>query len=179
MGLSRFLALILRHKADEFGLVLDPRGWAPLERVLDVVRAEHRFRDVRPDDVQDLVAGGSGDGSRRFELADGRIRARYGHSLARRIEYPPAVPPQHLFHGTAPDTLAQIRRAGLRPMGRQYVHLSATRAMARRVGARHGGRPVVVGVRAAEAHAAGTVFHDAGNGVWLTPDVARDYLDVP
>ena len=86
-----------------------------------------------------------------------------------------AVPPPVLYHGTAPAALPAIRREGLLKMSRHHVHLSADRETARRVGARRG-RPVLLAVEAGALHAAGGVFHESGNGVWLTEHVPPQYL---
>ena len=43
-------------------------------------------------------------------------------------------------------------------MNRQYVHLSADQATAQKVGARHAPTPVILEIRAAEAHQAGVRF---------------------
>lgn len=45
--------------------------------------------------------------------------------------------PDELYHGTAPRNVDAIEREGLRPMGRQQVHLSASVADAEAVGRRH------------------------------------------
>lgn len=174
--LSKFLALILRHQPERFALALDEAGWASLPEVMEILRGLPNFRWATRADVMRLVEEGSGDGKRRFEVEGNRIRARYGHSIDRRIQYEPCVPPRHLYHGTARQALEAIRRQGLQPMGRQYVHLSPDPETAAQVGARHAGEPVVLAVRAAEAHAAGVPFYPAGEGVYLTPHVPSEYL---
>jgi putative RNA 2'-phosphotransferase len=174
--LSKFLALILRHQPERFALALDEAGWASLPEVMEILRGLPNFRWATRADVMHLVEEGSGDGKKRFEVEDDRIRARYGHSIDRRIRYEPCLPPRHLYHGTAPQALESIRREGLQPMGRQHVHLSPDPETAASVGSRHAEEPVVLTVRAAEAHAAGVPFYQAGEGVYLTPHVPPVYL---
>jgi putative RNA 2'-phosphotransferase len=176
--LSKFLALILRHQPQRFALELDQEGWASLPEVMDILRGLPNFRWATRADVMAVVEGGTGDGKRRFQVAQNRIRARYGHSLARPIRYQPCTPPPLLYHGTSTDALDAIRRQGLRPMERQYVHLSPDRDTAVRVGARHAHRPVVLTVRAAEAHAAGIQFYQADAAVYLTRRVPPQFLDM-
>jgi putative RNA 2'-phosphotransferase len=60
----------------------------------------------------------------RFELYEGKIRALYGHSLPEKVLKVPGEPPAVLFHGTSSRLMKQIRHEGLKPMRRQYVHLS-------------------------------------------------------
>jgi len=78
--LSKFLALILRHQPERFGLALDEEGWASLAEVMEVLQGLPNFRWATRADVMHIVEHGSGDGKRRFEVEGERIRARYGHT---------------------------------------------------------------------------------------------------
>jgi putative RNA 2'-phosphotransferase len=163
--LSKRLSRALRHDPGRVGLTLDEHGWASLDdlcRALGVSRA----------DVEDVVAHGT---KPRFELADGRVRARYGHSLPGHVDLPATDPPEQLFHGTGAGTVEAILRDGLRPGGRQYVHLSPNEATARAVGTRHG-RPVVLTVDARAAADDGVVFRQANEDTWLTDALDPRYL---
>ncbi len=176
--LSKFLSLILRHQPERFALAMDEEGWASLPEVMEILNGLPNFRWATRADVMRVVEEGSDD-KRRFEVAENRIRARYGHSFDQPIRYEPCAPPPILYHGTSQRALAAIRREGLCPMGRQYVHLSPDPEMAARVGARHDEQPVILAVRAAEAHAAGVVFHQADEAVYLAKHVPVVYLDLP
>jgi putative RNA 2'-phosphotransferase len=198
--LSKFLALILRHQPERFGLPLDEEGWASLPEVMEILRGLPNFRWATRADVLAVVERGTGEtsarsaetlsrdaqaeglaaaGKRRFQIEGNRIRARYGHSLARPIRYEPCAPPPRLYHATSPDGLASIRREGLRPMERQHVHLSPDPETALHVGARHADRPVVLTVRAAQAHAAGVEFYQADDAVYLAKHIAVEFLEFP
>jgi putative RNA 2'-phosphotransferase len=177
MKLSKFLALILRHQPERFALALDGEGWASLSEVLEIVQGLPNFRWATRADVMKVVEEGAGDGKRRFQVEEGRIRASYGHSIATPIQYEPCVPPPLLYHGTSPGVLGSIRREGIRPMERQYVHLSPDRKTAVRVGTRHDERPVVLSVRAAQAHAAGIEFYRADEMVYLARYVPAEFVD--
>lgn len=177
--LSKFLALILRHQPERFGLHLDHEGWASLSEVMEVLRGLPNFRWVTRADVLEIVEHGSGDEKRRFEVAGDRIRARYGHTVSLAPRYPPCTPPPVLYHGTSPRALKHIRAEGLRPMRRQYVHLSADPATAARVGARHAPQPVVLTVRAAEAAAAGIPFYRADEDLYLSGPIPPEFLEFP
>jgi putative RNA 2'-phosphotransferase len=176
--LSKFLALILRHQPERFGLELDREGWAPLSRVVETLEELPNFRWADRSDIVRVVQEGTGNDKRRFEIQDDRIRARYGHSLDRRIQYTPAQPPRMLYHGTSPEALETIRHEGLRPVGRQYVHLSADRETAIAVGARHTAQPVVVTVRAAAASDAGIAFFHPEKRVYLAEPIPPTFLDL-
>jgi putative RNA 2'-phosphotransferase len=106
-----------------------------------------------------------------------RIRALYGHSTPQKLLKEPAAPPAILFHGTAPKTVALIRKEGLRPMGRQYVHLSADIPTATQVGRRKAKDPVILPIRAAEAHEAGMRFYRGNDLVWLADAVAPAFIE--
>ncbi len=73
--LSKFLALLLRHQPQRFALALDEEGWASLAEVMEILRGLPNFRWATRADVVRVVEEGSGDGKRRFELCEGRIRA--------------------------------------------------------------------------------------------------------
>ena len=62
-------------------------------------------------------------------------------------------------------------------MERQYAHLSPDTKTAVRVGTRHADRPVVLTVRAAEAHAAGVVFYRADEAVYLARHIPPEFID--
>jgi putative RNA 2'-phosphotransferase len=175
--LSKFLALILRHQPERFALELDDKGWAALPEVMEILQGLPNFRWATRADVVVVVGEGSGDDKRRFQIEGNCIRARYGHSLARPIAYEPCVPPSVLYHGTSLDVLESIWREGLRPMERQYVHLSPDRETAIRVSARHADRPAVLTVRAAEAHATGIEFYQADEAVYLARRVPAKFLE--
>jgi len=192
--LSKFLALILRHQPERFALELDDGGWASLPEVMEILRGLPNFRWATRADVMEVVEEETGDGStepsfraqaeglaevgkRRFQVEGNRIRARYGHSIAQPIRYEPCTPPSLLYHGTSPDRLEAIRREGLKPMERQYVHLSPDYKTAIRVGVRHADHPVVLTVRAADAHAAGVEFYRADEAVYLARHIPPEFLD--
>jgi putative RNA 2'-phosphotransferase len=177
--LSKFLSLILRHQPERFALAIDSEGWASLSEVMEILHGLPNFRWATRADVVAVVEEGSGDAKRRFEVRDNRIRARYGHSLAQPITYEPCTPPAILYHGTSQRALAAIRSEGLRPMERQYVHLSPDPETATRVGARHDEQPVILTVRAADAHAGGVVFHQADEAVFLARHIPIEFVDLP
>lgn len=177
--LSKFLSLILRHQPERFGLKLDEEGWASLPEVLEILQGLPNFRWATRADVMEVVEKGSGDDKRRFEVVGERIRARYGHTVPLRAELPACTPPPRLYHGTSPRALNHIRQEGLRPMRRQYVHLSADRETAARVGARHAPNPVILTIRAAEAAEAGILFHQADESTYLARAIPPEFLEFP
>lgn len=174
-ALSKFLSLILRHRPGVVGLSLDAAGWVGVDDLLAGLRRQDRWSEVTLSDVERVVADNP---KQRFELADGRIRARQGHSVPVDLGLEALAPPARLFHGTVARVLPAIRREGLRKMRRHHVHLSADVATATQVGGRRGA-PVVLTVRAGAMAAAGHVFYRSGNGVWLTKHVPPEFIEGP
>jgi putative RNA 2'-phosphotransferase len=171
--ISKLLALILRHRPGEFGIVLDAEGYAGLDEVLAAVRT--RIAGATRADLEAVVSQVEPEKT-RYRIEDGDIRANYGHSLPERIEQQRADPPPVLWHGTPEQALGEIGRHGLLPMRRQYVHLTTGPELAVRIGARHG-RPRLLKVDAARAHADGVDFYRANDAFWLAERIPPAYLD--
>jgi putative RNA 2'-phosphotransferase len=170
---SKFLALVLRHRPEAAGVTLDPEGWVSIDALVagcvehghPLTRAE-LLEVVRLSDKQ------------RFAVRDGLIRANQGHSVAVDLALAPRRPPDVLFHGTVQRFLPPIRRDGLLRGKRTHVHLSPDVETARRVGQRRG-EAIVLEVDAAAMADAGLAFYRSENGVWLTDFVAPRYLKFP
>ena len=171
--ISKTLSYWLRHKPEAAGLVLDARGWADVPAVLAALARAFR-PPVTAEEVADVVAASD---KGRFALNGGRIRAVQGHSFPVDLGLDVSVPPDTLFHGTTHERWRAIHADGLRPMRRQYVHLSPDVPTAERVARRHRGElPLVLRVDSAAAAAAGHPFYRAENGVWLTDTVPPPFL---
>lgn len=173
--LSKTISHALRHAPWLYELELDEEGWTPVADLLAGLRRHRRaWRDLSEKDLRAMMAR---PGKERFEMREGKIRALYGHSIEMKIEKAPATPPRRLFHGTAPKTAAVIRREGLKPMNRQYVHLSADEETAQEVGRRKVRDPAILTVRAAEAHEAGVSFYHGNEMVWLADHVPPEFIE--
>jgi putative RNA 2'-phosphotransferase len=171
--LSKMLSLMLRHRPEEFGVEVDRYGYADVEAVLAAL--QERTPAAALADIEHLVFHAE---KQRFEIQEGRIRARYGHSIPIEMDRPPTEPPESLYQEVPPGDLDRIREEGLLPHDRRYVHLSRdpNRERDRRSGRR--GVQVVVRVKAREAHDSGVRFYDCGPTV-LTEGVPARFLEVP
>jgi putative RNA 2'-phosphotransferase len=156
----------LRHEPWLYELELDEAGWTP---VADLVAALEVPREQLEEVVRDSP-------KQRFELDGDRVRARYGHSVPGRIVLRPGTPPAELYHGTSESAAERILREGLRPMRRQYVHLSVTREMAESVGQRKGEWVRVLTTDTPAALAAGVEFLRGNEIVWLAEHVPAEFL---
>jgi putative RNA 2'-phosphotransferase len=175
--LSKFLAVMLRHRPEEFGLTLDEEGFAPT----DVVWAEVNKRYPGKFNYDDLlrVVEGDQDSKKRYEIRGRQIRAMYGHSDVRPITYTPAEPPEILYHGTNAAAVKIIRQEGLTSQARQYVHLTINTQRAQKVGERHAGDTILLSVRAGEAHRNGVTFYHAEAEHYLAVAIPPQYIDFP
>lgn len=168
---SKFIALILRHKPETIGISLDEHGWADVKELITGVSRNY---PLDMDQLEEIVRT---DGKQRYSFnADHtKIRANQGHSVPVDVELKQTDPPAVLYHGTGEKYLDSIRKSGLIPKSRLYVHLSGDIPTARNVGKRHG-RPVIFRIDARKMKEDGFVFFLSENGVWLIKQVPVRYL---
>jgi putative RNA 2'-phosphotransferase len=170
---SKFLSYVLRHEPQAIGLALDREGWADIAALIDA--AARAGKQIDNDLIKTVV--GTSD-KRRFAISDDglRIRAVQGHSTnSVSIKHREKVPPEFLYHGTATRFFESIRKEGLLPGERHYVHLSQDVSTATAVGQRYG-KPVVLKIEARRMHQQGFKFYQAENKVWLTTMVPNEFL---
>ena len=86
-------------------------------------------------------------------------------------------PPEFLYHGTAERFLDTILKEGLKPMTRQFVHISPDYETAVKVGRRHG-KPVILKIRARDFNNDGNELYRSSNGVWQARYVAPEYFTI-
>lgn len=171
--LSKFLALILRHKPEAAGITLDSHGWADVDALLAGMTAAGHPIDRAM--LEEIVRTDE-KGRYAFSEDGKRIRAVQGHSVSVDADLRETAPPEYLYHGTAERFAAAIRAEGLKSMSRLYVHLSGDTETARKVGQRHG-KPHIFRIPAAEMAKQGYAFYQAENGVWLTKTVPPAFLE--
>jgi len=170
--ISKFLSLVLRHKPQTIGIMLDENGWADVNLLLEKLILAGLVVDREI--LNHIVATNP---KKRFAYNDAsdKIRASQGHSIDIELGYEPAVPPEILYHGTAIQNVDSIFLTGLEKKNRQHVHLSNDSNTAQTVGQRHG-KPFIVDVMAGQMHKYGFIFYLSENKVWLTDNVPPQYL---
>lgn len=153
---------------------LDESGWLPVDTLLHGMRSKNLSIDR-----EGLVRIVHENDKQRFSLNDDhtKIRANLGHSLPVDVELTEAIPPGILYHGTVAKFLEEIRAHGLKPMSRQYVHLSVDIETANAVGRRRG-KPVVLAIDTSRMTDDGISFYLSKNGVWLTNIVLPAYITI-
>ena len=174
ISLSKFMALVLRHKPKEYGLNLDPEGYVKTAELLTVIKREKTFKDITYTDIQNAVTNSS---KKRYEISGDNIRAYYGHSIPERIEKKSATPPDILYHGTTAKSVKKIILEGIKPMGRQQVHLSSTQETAILVGKRRTSSPVILSIDSKRANEDGVCFFAGNEDVWLADYIPQKYLE--
>lgn len=166
---SQKLAFLLRHSQDPLYISLDG-GWA---QVSDITKALNISRTQ----LDEIVATDN-KGRYMYDAHKQRIRACQGHSIPGvQVEMEQPEPPEYLYHGTATRFLDIILREGLKPMSRQWVHLSGDYETAVNVGSRHGA-PIVLQMNAKQYVADGYQLYRSLNGVWQAKDVPAEYLEI-
>lgn len=171
---SRVTSHALRHEPWLYELEIDEGGWVTTEALLAALRGErHAWSSLTEADLATMIAQAD---KKRFEMTGDRIRALYGHSTPQKLLKEPAEPPATLYHGTSPDAVKHIKADGLRPMSRQYVHLSTDTEMALQVGCRKAEAPIILVVHAGAAHASGVAFYRGNDRVWLADLIPPSFI---
>jgi len=147
LALSKLISFILRHNPSSIGLVMDREGWVKIEDLVYGIKNlwinKHLYSWVTREHI---IALAQLDYKGRFEVKNGYIRARYGHSRNLQIEisYPTDNTSKILYHGTLRENLKNILSEGIKPMKRKYVHLSVNIEDAYEVAKRHGRDTVIL-----------------------------------
>lgn len=175
-ALSKLMTYVLRHRPDEFGLVLDEDGFLSLKELQQAIVEEDGWSYVRRSHIMEVVFTSDRE---RFEVHDEKIRATYGHSLPHRISYDPALPPQILYHGTRRRAYPHILQQGLDPMGRHYVHLTTSPELAVRIGRRRDSHPLLLEIQAQRASEEGVPFYQANPLIYLANHIPPSYITGP
>ncbi|WP_079187097.1 RNA 2'-phosphotransferase [Streptomyces sp. TSRI0107] len=164
--ISRTLAYHLRH---DHGINRDGQGWVPVDTLVAALGPRLKVS------ADELISVARAVTETRFQVRDGLIRARYGHSRPAAVEYEVRKPDGPLYHCTPTAALGSIfeRGEGLRPMTRQWVHLTTDPATALSAGRRHG-PSVLLCVPEPD----GLECRHAGGNTWLVAQVPPEALRV-
>lgn len=165
------MAYILRHSPEEFGLRPDVEGFVPLDELVKALRT------VYPDVTEDFVRGiVERDAKGRYEIRGDKIRARYGHSFPVSLNHEEDRESKVLYHGTPRRNLERILREGLKPMKRQFVHLSTSRSEALETGRRHERDVVLLIIDADCLRRKGLKVYKAGKNVRIVEKVPPECI---
>jgi len=174
-GLSKEISYALRHAPQKYGLELDKAGWVKLDDLICALRKNPQYSNLELKDIEKAIRDSD---KKRHEIHEGKIRALYGHSVARKIDRAHERPPNILYHGTANRFISSILKTGLQPKGRQHVHLSEDIETAIVVGTRRDSQPVLLKVNSLQAYNDGVVFYYADDNIWLADCISEKYLEI-
>ncbi len=163
----------LRHEPELYGLKLLNEGWVDTSDLLMAIRREPAFENITLNDLENVIHSSK---KKRHEIKGDKIRALYGHSTSVKLEYKASKPPETLYHGTTEDSIDKIMQEGLKPMNRQYVHLSAVKKEAIQVAKRRSKNIILLEVQARKAYSKGTEFYYS-DSVWLCKYLHFDYIN--
>lgn len=174
--LSKEISYALRHAPWEYELELDSEGFVPMQQLLDAINENGKHGgEITVEDIKHIIDSSE---KKRFEIVGENIRALYGHSIPMHISKEPITPPDILYHGTTHKALDPILHDGLKPMGRQYVHLSVDSDTAMQVGRRRDRSPVILKIDSAAAFNDGVAFYAGNDKVILADNIPPGYITV-
>jgi putative RNA 2'-phosphotransferase len=173
--ISKFMSLILRHSPETIHLNMDENGWVSIQELIDNAN-KYTNMHLTIELMKTVVKTND---KQRFKISDDgkRIRANQGHRINVDLQLECKMPPDILYHGTATRFLDSIMKDGLKPMTRQYVHLSLTEEIALTVGRRHG-KPIVLYIDTKKMHEESYKFYLSENKVWLAKEVPVKYIKI-
>ena len=176
VDLSKEISYALRHAPWEYELELDENGFVPIAQLLHALNESNGYdREIVQADLEQIIATSE---KKRHEIVGDKIRALYGHTVPQIIKKEPGIPPAVLYHGTTHRALPQILQDGLKPMQRQYVHLSIDVETATRVGKRRDPEPIILKIDTEAAQKAGIQFYIGNDKVWLCNRVPKECITV-
>lgn len=172
--LSKTLSYVLRHNASSYGISLDKEGWVDIFGLIFQLRQKHvKYMFLQKDHIEDVLKLCN---KKRFEIKGNKIRALYGHSQTQSVEKEAKEPPPVLYQGTYPEVADKIMVEGIKPMSRQYVHMSTSVNVARLTALRKTSNPVILRIDSEAACRDGLLFYLGNDDVWLSEYIPVKYI---
>ena len=170
---GKYMSYILRHGKEEYDAgLIDENGWMLVDDLASI-------KGFTKELIEEIV---NTNNKARYEYNEDKtkIRARQGHSLPVNVDLKKVTTitkdNPYLYHGTSNRFIESIKANGLLPQSRQYVHLSGDKKTASNVGARHGGKTVIITVDTYQMIQDGIDIYISNNGVYNTKKVEPKYL---
>lgn len=180
LKLSKSISFILRHRPHTFKIKLDKQGYCLLTDLLTALTEQEKFADVTLADILHIVVTCP---KQRFEIKDGLIRARYGHSI-RQLDLPSSHPPEVLYHGTVTSSLEGIKQTGISEMQRKHVHLVeeqakqfSIEAASRKLPQGRDNKVHLLPVNTIKALMLGVNFYNTSHGTWLSDAIPPEAIE--
>jgi len=165
--ISRLMAYHLRHNPD---VQRTPEGFVEIDKIVQIIKEKIYW--VEPSHIREVAIF---DPKARYEVKENLIRARYGHSVDVKLDFPEASV-DLLYYGTVPEAVEKIISDGLMPGDRNMVHLSATVENATDVGKIRSPNPVVLVIDAKLAREKGIKIQKASDKIFLVKSVPPECI---
>ena len=181
--LSKFMSLILRHKATEFGLNINSQGLVNVVEFLEFVNKQKGLESVTMKDIHQVVINCNKQRFKLTEIDDQLyISANQGHSIGfvtadrKEVIDPSEIP--ICIHGTNKAAISLIMQSGgLSRMDRNDIHMaSALPESGDVISGMRKSSNVVVWIDVDKAMAQGIKFFISNNGVILSPGNEYGYI---
>ena len=157
--LGKEVSYALRHNPQQFGLVLNEYGFVEINEFLKSLQNnDKKCKNLTMEELKDIVETCP---KQRYEIKNGKIRAKGGHNkkIGIKIKGNVTMPPDILYHGTTPEAAELILKTGILSMERQRVDMSEDIETAIIVGKRRCKQPVIFEVDAKQAYKDGIEFY--------------------
>lgn len=171
--LSGFMSWALRHEPENAGIEVDDNGWTTVKKLIRAAKDQYPFTNQEA--IEGIVAL---DGKGRYELSEDKVRAVYAHSFPVTIDSSSDNVPDTLLHGTPSENVQSILSEGLKPMGREKVHLTPDKDEALDVGKRHDEEVVILEIDAESLQKSGQTIEERGEKIYTTSHINPEYIKV-
>ena len=178
--ISTYMSYLLRHHPETLELSMDKYGYVFVDEFIEKINNTEEWKNyLTIEKLNDIVETND---KKRFAFNEDhtKIRASQGHSFYVDT-LKESIPDDILYHGTAKRFLDSILEFGLKPMSREYVHLSKDIKTALNVGIRHAktkDNVVLLEIDTNEMLKDGYKFYISENEVWGTKLVPPKYIKV-
>lgn len=170
---GKTISYALRHNPKKYGLSPDEEGFVRIDDLIDGLFNVEKI-EISVMDIERIIENSE---KKRYEIQGDLIRATYGHSTVKVVKEE-KIPPHVLYHGTTHKAYKKIVVEGLKPMERQYVHLSMDEKTAMIVGKRRESNPLILEIDAYQAYLDGVKFYHGNDTTWLSEPIGNMYIKV-
>ena len=171
LNLGKTISYALRHNPNKYHLNPDNEGYVPIDDLIDGLKSVEGVT-ISIDDIHRIMDNSN---KKRYEIVGNFIRATYGHSKVH-VDKEKVEPPNTLYHGTTHRAYKSIKTEGLKPMDRQFVHLSEDIETAKQVGKRRESNPVILKIDSGQAYKDGIAFYRGNDITWLSDSIPIKYI---
>ncbi|MCD6171866.1 MAG: RNA 2'-phosphotransferase [Thermoplasmata archaeon] len=172
--LSSILVGILRHFPKQFNVELDKHGWGDMEEIAKAISVKiEKFYWVRK---RHIVAIALTDEKGRYEVKEGKIRAKYAHTIDVDLSDLPKADIDILYYPVTQEEMDIVMEQGIFPTDRSKVHLSATLEKATEAGKVRDENPIILKINAKKAIEDGVDIRKATKDVYLADKIEAKYI---